>query len=52
VVFGDEVNRQLQEAYPQVLLRFFDDDHRMQLDPEKYRQLMVIFFKQWLISLQ
>jgi len=44
VVFGDEINRKLQQAYPNARLLFFKDGHRMQNDKEKYRKLRVSFF--------
>jgi len=51
VVFGDEINRKLQQSYPQAQLLFFDDGHRMQLDPVKYRKLRVNFLKGGFTSL-
>lgn len=43
VVFGDAVNERLRDAYPDARLLFFDDGHRLQRDPTKYRAIRQAF---------
>lgn len=36
VVFSDDINRKIQQSFPNSELLFFKDGHRMQNDPERY----------------
>jgi pimeloyl-ACP methyl ester carboxylesterase len=45
VVFGDEINQRLRDAYPNARLLFFDDGHRLQRDPVAYRAIRKEFLE-------
>lgn len=50
VVFSDEINKKIQEAYPNSKLIFFKDGHRMQNDKEKYIKIRNTFLNEGLNS--
>lgn len=46
VVFSDEINQKIQQAYPNAKLLLFNDGHRMQNDKEKYMHLRNTFLNE------
>ena len=46
----DEINKKIQEAYPNSKLIFFKDGHRMQNDKEKYINIRNTFLNEGLNS--
>lgn len=50
VVFSDEINYKIQQAYPNTKLLLFKDGHRMQNDIEKYINIRTAFLNDGLNS--
>ncbi|RWW91940.1 hypothetical protein [Flavobacterium cerinum] len=46
IVFSDEINRKIEQVYPNAKLLFFKDGHRMQNDTEKYIRIRNTFLQQ------
>lgn len=46
VVFSDEINYKIQQAYPNAKLLLFNDGHRMQNDKEKYMLIRNTFLNE------
>ncbi|GAB3425282.1 alpha/beta fold hydrolase [Niabella aquatica] len=46
VVFSDEINQKIQQAYPNAKLVLFEDGHRMQNDKEKYMHIRNTFLNE------
>jgi pimeloyl-ACP methyl ester carboxylesterase len=50
VVFSDEINRKIQQTYPNAKLLLYDDGHRMQNNTEKYISIRSTFLDRGFIS--
>lgn len=50
VVFSDEINRKIQQSYPNSKLLFFKDGHRMQNDTERYIHIRNTFLNEGFTS--